>query len=77
MSLKDEFGKLHEKLDTIEKVQIQQASSIEHHISRTDALEKMITPVYKMHQQFIGVGKFLGVVGIIVGLVLGALKLFV
>jgi hypothetical protein len=76
MTLRGEFDKLHGKLDSIEKVQVQQASSIEHHIARTDALEKMITPIYKAHQQGIGALKFLGVISVICGIIFGAIKLF-
>jgi hypothetical protein len=61
MTLRQEFDKIHVALDTIKEVQIQQAENIKHHISRTDALEKMLLPVYRLYLQCLGIVKGLAV----------------
>jgi len=59
------FNKLDDKLENVasdvsdmKSIQIAQAKDIAHHISRTDALQDIVTPMAKRHQQMVGVLKF-------------------
>ena len=55
----NKIDNLHEKIDKVILVQVEQAADIKHHIARTDALEKMIVPVYKLKLQLVGIIKFI------------------
>lgn len=57
-------------------VQIQQAADIKYHITRTDTLQEMVTPVYKIYMQILGIGKLLGGIAFIGGLVVTFKKIF-
>lgn len=66
--LKETLARIETKLESIELVQNEQAVDLKFHIKRTNDLQLMVEPTYKLHTQFVGVLKFLGVVSLIVGL---------
>jgi hypothetical protein len=80
--LREEMEKLHGKLDNVQETQgeirttqAEQAKDIQHHIRRTDALERRveqvaeeIKPVEDHVAMVRGVGKFLGIVATVVGI---------
>ncbi len=88
--LRDEFDKIHGKLDSVQHTQgeirttqAEQAKDIQHHIKRTDALESRVEQVaeeikpVKDHVSMVrGVGAFLAVVATVVGLVAALVSVF-
>jgi tetrahydromethanopterin S-methyltransferase subunit G len=83
--LREEVAKIHTKLDRlddrIDRVDViltKQAGDIEHHIRRTDALEERVEqvadelrPVEDHVAMLRGVGKFLGIVATVTGILGG------
>lgn len=71
-SLKD----LNNTCTDIKEVQAKQAKDIEHHIARTDALEEMVKPVYRVYLQSLGIMKFMGIISLVTGVIYGIKQLF-
>lgn len=81
--LDERHDNLDSRLDKIQITQVAQAKDIEHHIYRTDLLEKEVHKVdkdiepIKAHVQHMnGALKFVGILGLTMGLISGALRLF-
>ena len=64
------------KLEKIEVILEAQHESLKEHMHRTSLLEKEILPIKAFQNQLIGIGKFIGVVGILSSLVATFLKIF-
>ena len=64
--IENRFNKVDEKLDKIDtslddikNVQIAQAKDIEHHVTRTNELQDIVTPLQQNYQQAVGILKFI------------------
>ena len=75
-------GKLHDKLDRIEQTLATMnvtlavnTEQLKEHMRRTQLLEQKLEPVEKHVARVDGIIKFLGVVGVIVGIVAGVIKI--
>jgi len=69
------LDKLAEDIGEMKVVQAAQASDIRHHIKRTDLLEESVKPVAQHVAYMNGVLKFVGLVGMLVGIVASVWKL--
>lgn len=65
----DALDRIDGRLDVIEKVQVKQASDIEHHIQRTDLLQDQLEPIYKTYLQGVGIVKLIALAATIFGMI--------
>lgn len=81
----DEIQKeTNDRLSTIEKVLIVQETNLQQHMKRSEYLEKLVEkveerdlkPIRKHVNQVEGGFKFLGVVSLVIGIIVGFAKLF-
>jgi len=83
----DKFDRLEEKIEgldyrmdlkmeKIETILTSQHESLSEHMRRTSLLEQEILPIKAFQNQLIGIGKFLGAVGILSSMIATILKVF-
>ena len=82
-SIDRKLGKLDNRVDEIDKTLVQQHESLKMHIYRTDLAEKRIEqidaglePVKAHVARMDGALKFVGILGVILGIISGVLRLF-
>ena len=56
------------RLDRVDVTLAEQALDLKYHISRTDALQTMVEPLYKRDQQLVGVFKFVTIISLLLGI---------
>lgn len=61
----DVLVKMDDRLDDMHEVQIKQQSSLDHHILRTDLLERELVPLRKHVYMAQGIGAFLLILSLI------------
>lgn len=65
-----------QRLDKIDIGNTEMKQDLKYHIKRTDMLEDILLPIKTRHDQIVGMAKFAGAVGTVVGLIEGAIKIF-
>lgn len=62
---------VREDIKIIRESQIRMEEDIKYHILRTDNLEDMVMPVYKVYAYIIATGKVLGGLSLLIGIMVG------
>lgn len=73
--MEDKLDKLSEKITSIDVTLAKQSVILEEHVKRTNLLEAKIEPIEKHVAMVHGVLKFMGIIGVFVGLIEGLLKI--
>lgn len=74
--IEDKIDKITDKVHDIDKTLERNTSSLEEHMKRTELLEKKLEPVETHVSMMNGALKAAGVVGLILGILVAAVKLF-
>jgi hypothetical protein len=71
----DKLDKLDSHLDNVDKTLVRQEAQLAHHIRRTELLEEALQPIQKHVSMVEGALKFLGVLSVGVGVIVGIITI--
>ena len=74
LRIENKIDKLDQRLDNIDLTLARQNVSLEDHIKRTNMLEEEIKPIKALTYQIIGVGKFIGLLSLLCGIIAFVVK---